>query len=429
MHQLANSLIIFDEIQVLPIKCVHLFCNAVNFFVSQCRSSVVLCTATQPLLGQVDSKKGCLKLSQRNEIVPNTQKIFIDLKRVQVKDERKPGGWADDEIADLIGKSVKERGSCLVVVNLKRSAQSLYITLKERNIAECFHLTTGMCPTHRKNVFRDMKKRLKAKNKPIICISTSLIECGVDISFNTVIRYVAGLDSITQASGRCNREKEIDFGLVYIVNPAEEDLTALEDVYIGAKCMADILDDFKERPEYYNYDPIGPTAISVYYQNYFFAQKKKMTYPVSSKEAGRDDSILNLLSSNSFSAHDYKRDIDVDYPLPLPQAFMTAGNIFKVIDAPTESVIVPYGKEGKEVIIKLCGAFNVEKHYELLRTAQQYSVNLYPRDIKELIKKEALMRVQEDTEIYYIDKKYYSEEFGISLEPIGRDGLIYASDS
>jgi CRISPR-associated endonuclease/helicase Cas3 len=353
----------------------------------------------------------------------------MDLERVRVKDERKPGGWTDEEIADLIEKSVKESGSCLVIVNLKRSAQSLYMTVKERNIAECFHLTTGMCSAHRKEVFKDMKKRLKAKNKPIVCISTSLIECGVDISFNTVIRYVAGLDSITQASGRCNREKEIDFGLVYIVNPADEDLHVLEDVYIGAKCMADILDDFKERPKYYNYDPIGPMAIMVYYQNYFFEQKKKMTYPVSSKEVGRDDSILNLLSSNSFSAHDFKRDSNVAYPLPLPQAFMTAGNIFKVIDAPTESVIIPYGKEGEDIITRLCGAFDVEKHYELLRKAQQYSVNLYPRDIKELMKERALMRVQEDAEIYYIDKKFYSKEFGISLKAIGKDGLIYASDS
>jgi len=429
MHQLANSLIIFDEIQALPIKCVHLFCNAINFLVDQCRSSVVLCTATQPLLGQVDSKKGNLRLSQKNEIVPNTHEMFKNLERVQVIDKRKSGGWTDVEVADLIEESVNKRGSCLVVVNLKRSAYSLYKVIKERNIAKCYHLTTAMCPAHRKNILRNIEKSLKAKKEPIVCISTSLIECGVDISFGTAIRYLAGLDSVAQAFGRCNRHKEVDFGLVYIVNPADEDLHALEDVYIGAKCAENILDDFKKRPKAYDGDPIGPKANKAYYQNYFLDRKKKMSYPVSFKEAGRDDTILNLLSSNSLTVNDFKRNFNVSYPLPLSQAFMTAGNIFRTIDAPTESVIVPYEKEGEDIITKLCGTFEIEKHYELLREAQQYSVNLYPHDFEKLKQEKALMLVQEDTEIYYVDAKYYSEEFGISLKAIGKDGLIYVPNS
>jgi len=429
MHQLANSLIIFDEIQALPIKCVHLFCNAINFFVDQCRSSVILCTATQPLLGQVDPKKGSLRLSRKNEIVPNTQEMFKNLERVQVIDKRKSGGWTDEEVADLIEESVNKRGSCLVVVNLKRSAYSLYKVIKERNIAECYHLTTAMCPAHRKNILCKMEKGLKVKNVPIVCISTSLIECGVDISFGTAIRYLAGLDSIAQAFGRCNRHKEVDFGLVYIVNPVDEDLHALEDIYIGAKCAENILDDFKRRPKVYDYDPIGPKANKAYCKNYFLNRKKMMSYPVSSREAGRDDTILNLLSSNSFTVSDFKRNFNAFYPLPLSQAFMTVGNIFRTIDAPTKSVIVPYEKEGEDIIAKLCGTFEIEKHYELLRKAQQYSVNLYPNDFEELKKEKALMLVQEDTEIYYVDAKYYSEEFGISLKAIGKDGLIYAPNT
>ena len=94
MHQLAKAVIVFDEIQTLPIKCVHLFNNAINFLVNHCGSSVVLCTATQPLLGSVDEKKGALKLSEENELMPDVGKLFVDLKRVHVHDCRKSPGWS-----------------------------------------------------------------------------------------------------------------------------------------------------------------------------------------------------------------------------------------------------------------------------------------------------------------------------------------------
>jgi CRISPR-associated endonuclease/helicase Cas3 len=148
-----------------------------------------------------------------------------------------------------------------------------------------------------------------------------------------------------------------------------------------------------------------------------------MDYPVSRKDAGRDDTLLNLLSSNAFNANSFKRESGLSPSLPLLQAFMTAGDLFKSIDAPTESVIVPYGKEGDNIINQLCAAFDVEKQYGLLREAQQYSVNIYPKDLEALKKKKAIMKIQENTEIYYINKTYYSDEFGISLESLGKEGL------
>ena len=107
MHQLSNAVIIFDEIQTLPIRCVHLFCNAINFLVHQCGSSIVLCTATQPLLGQVDPIKGALSISKNNEIVTDVQRLFTELKRVEAIDSRKVQGWADDEVANL---AIRELG-------------------------------------------------------------------------------------------------------------------------------------------------------------------------------------------------------------------------------------------------------------------------------------------------------------------------------
>ena len=166
MHQLANSVIIFDEIQTLPVKCVHLFNNAVNFLVQQCQSTVVLCTATQPLLHRVDPAKGALNLTPESEIVPDTETLYSTLRRVEVIDKQKPGGWSDDEIAELAVGATKESGSCLVVVNTKKSARAIYDCLASESINDnnvpIFHLSTNMCPAHRSLILRVIKIRLCA---------------------------------------------------------------------------------------------------------------------------------------------------------------------------------------------------------------------------------------------------------------------------
>ena len=143
-----------------------------------------------------------------------------------------------------------------------------------------------------------------------------------------------------------------------------------------------------------------------------------MDYPV---KAGRDDTLLNLLSSNSLAVDEYGRVNKIKPDIFLRQSFMTAARLFKSIDAPTRSVIVPYDKEGKELIGQLCAAFEVEKQYTLIKKAQQYSVNLFPYEFEELSKKNALNRVQEETEIFYLDYQYYSRKTGLSLEPVNQE--------
>lgn len=101
MHRLAHAVIIFDEPQTLPINCVHLFNNAANFLVQQCRSSLLFCTATQPLLHEVNGEKGALKLSDNPELMPEVTRLFQDLQRVQVQDRRQPDGWSVEEVAKL----------------------------------------------------------------------------------------------------------------------------------------------------------------------------------------------------------------------------------------------------------------------------------------------------------------------------------------
>lgn len=425
MHQLANSVIIFDEIQTLPIRCVHMFCNAVNFLVDQCGSSVVLCTATQPLLGNVDRLKGALSLSRENEIMSNITRLFSDLERVEVCDCRKIDGWTDNELAELAIREEKESGSCLIVVNTKRSARSLFTVLQEKMALSCFHLSTAMCPMHRKKVLSVIRERIAPeKNIPTICISTQLIEAGIDVDFGSVIRCNAGLDSIAQAAGRCNRNGIRRKGKVYIVNPKEENIDFLKDIAIGKEKSERVLNDFKETPEDYDNDPIGPALLKWYYKNYFFERKGDMSYPVKAKEIGRDDTILDLLSTNELAISEFVRAHHGCPSTLLFQSFMTAGRVFKSIDAPTQSVIVQYGEKGRAIVNQLCAGFNVEEDYKLLHEAQQYSVNLFSNEFERLKEIDALHSVQEGMDIFYLDSKYYSEQFGLSMEAINKEECL-----
>lgn len=421
MHQLANSVLIFDEIQTLPVKCVHLFNNAINFLADQCGSTVLLCTATQPLLDQVNIKKGALKISKNAELMPDVKGLFDDLKRVEVINKIKPNGWMVDEIVDLAVSELSRAESCLVIVNTKKAAQTLYVEAKKQTDKAVYHLSTDLCPAHRKQKLAEIRDRLE-KKLPVLCFSTQLIEAGVDVDFGAVIRFTAGLDSIAQAAGRCNRNGENEIGIVHVINPQNEDkdLEKLPDIKIGKEKTERVFRDYADNPEKYGNRLVGPEAMAWYYKNYFFDRAEDMHYPVSAKAIGHDDTLLNLLAWNSQAATQYKKQAGKEPKSYLcPQSFMTAAKAFKSIEAPTSGVIVPHGEEGKAIIAKLCGAFEVEKHFDLLRRAQQYTVNVFPNVLKKLKDCGALHPIQEDVDILYLDARYYSQEFGLSTEPVG----------
>ncbi|MGR9012700.1 MAG: CRISPR-associated endonuclease Cas3'', partial [Gammaproteobacteria bacterium] len=201
LHQLANSVVIFDEIQTLPINCTHLFCNALNFLSAYAKTTAVLCTATQPLLDQLKSpEKGQLLIPKQNELIGDKRQLFEQLKRVEISNKTKPEGWSEGEIAELALSELDSKGSCLVIVNTKAWAQTLYVRCADSiDKDSLFHLSTNQCSAHRSEIFSRMRKRLGAR-LPVLCFSTQLIEAGVDIDFSSVIRFLAGLDSIAQAA-------------------------------------------------------------------------------------------------------------------------------------------------------------------------------------------------------------------------------------
>ncbi|RLD70678.1 MAG: CRISPR-associated helicase/endonuclease Cas3, partial [Bacteroidetes bacterium] len=406
-HQLANSVLIFDEIQTLPINCTHLFCNALNFLTQYCKTTAVLCTATQPLLDQLKTPdKGQLTIPAENELVKDVPKLFDDLKRVEVSNKVRSEGWTSEQIAELALDELKELGSCLIIVNTKSWAQQLYQTL-DNQIDECslFQLSTSLCPAHRKTILKEVRERLD-NDLPVICVSTQLIEAGVDIDFSSVIRFLAGLDSIAQAAGRCNRNGLHDMATIHIVNPVEEKIDLLKDIKIGRDKAQRVFDEGFQ-------DLLAPDAIKQYFNYYFYDRSDEMTYPVSKKSIlKRDDNLLSLLSDNS-------NNIGRKTPLLLKQSFMSAGKIFKAIDSPTQAVIVPYSEEGKYIIAELCRVaieFDAKTYRQLLKQAQKFSVNVFPNVWQRLMDEKAVCEIQGEG-IYFLKDEYYSEQFGLSDKP------------
>lgn len=415
MHQLAQAVIIFDEIQTLPVQCVHLFNVAVRFLINACGSTVVLCTATQPLLDKIEPAKRALQIGKEQQMMPDAKKLFEELKRVEVYDRRKIGGWTEPEVAELVDTELNETGSVLVIVNTKKAAVNLYQLLKEHPKAGVYHLSTNMCPAHRMEVLDKIKACLPDK-KPVICVSTQLIEAGVDIDFGSVIRCLAGLDSIAQAAGRCNRNgARTRLGRVFIVNPQVENLDKLKDIKIGRDKAERVLDEFKTNPEQFEGDILGLKAMERYYQYYFYDRKEEMSYKVgSNSEVGRSDNLFNLLSTNPQSVREYQRINSASPQILLRQSFMTAAKVFRAIDSLTRGVIVPYGEEGKRIINELRAARNLDKQYRLLKEAQRYSVNIYCNQFDQLIAQKIIREVQEGSGVFYLDEPYYSGEYGMS---------------
>ena len=434
IHPMANSVLIFDEIQTLPVKCVHLFCNALNWLVQFGGSSAVLCTATQPLLSAcgVDEfpedkralvkARGLLKLAPNAEIMGKNQaldKLFADLSRVEIKFNEKAGGWSVDDAGAFLLTQFQTALSCLFIVNTKKWAKDLYQYCQQQNVPSeaLFHLSTNQCAAHRKALFARMKQRLE-KKLPVVCISTQLIEAGVDISMACVIRALGGLDSIAQAAGRCNRHGEnAGKGWVWVLNLQEPSLAkVLPDIDAGQQQAERVLREFAGQ------DILQPKAMRQYFEYYFYQRSDEMAYQINKNGS---DSLLSWLSDNRYNQaasdrngklkNDVLRGHNLD-PL-LMHSFKSAGRAFQVIDAPTRAVIVPYG-EGKALIAKLCGEYEPKAFYGYLNQAQRFSVNVFPNVWDKLLKEAAVQQIA-DTGIYYLHTSHYIDEYGLSVDEVG----------
>ena len=414
MHSLANSIIIFDEIQSLPVKCIHIFNLTINFLSYVCGATVILCSATQPLLDRKVQYK--ILLGKPPSIMRNIEEVYQNFKRVEVKNLIKADKYDADDLTELIMKIMENSDNVLTIMNTKGAARRLYNTVKERvsrsndneNIIMML-LTTHMCPKHRLHLINDMRDKL-GKEK-IICISTSLIEAGVDISFDNVIRSLTGLDSIAQAAGRCNRNGIGKTGTVYIINSKDEDLSKLPEIKTAQNATSLILENYKNDPEYFKNDLFSPFTLELFYKKYFYEIRNEMNYRIRDKNTN----LLDLLSDNTSGVRAYKTN-NQEYPqMLLNQAFKTAGEEFEVIVNQAQSVIVPYNEEAKQLIAILEGNSEMDAIKMALRKVQVYTVNLYQNEFIILDKLGGITALK-NVNIFVLTEGFYSNETGITKD-------------
>lgn len=415
LHHLTNAIIIFDEVQSVPIKCISLFNEALNFLHIIGNSSLVLCTATQPALDFVQHK---LKISKKSEMIKNLKQVSESFKRVNIIDQTTPQGFNASELKQFIHTEMDKVSSILVILNTKTAVRKLFDELNaddesQRNDYTLFHLSTNMCAAHRKDVLSELIKSLKA-GKRVVCVSTQLIEAGVNISFECVIRSLAGLDSIAQAAGRCNRHGEDEIRNVYIIKSADEKLKSLREIEVGGEKTKRLLDEFKAKPDAFGNDLLSSEAMSSYFKYYYHHIERELNYPI--LELQKD--LFDLLNTNKDYHGAFKNKRGFLYPLASRQSFATAESYFNVIDSPTTSILVPYNDEANELMLKLNGNLDSKELGNLLKTAQQFVINIYKHDLKNLEKSGDIYSLLHGN-IFALREVAYTYKFGLELSGEG----------
>lgn len=410
LHNLSESIIIFDEVQKVPIPCVSLFNQALNFLKTSANSSIILCTATQPALDFVEHR---LEINTDAEIINNLDNVVEAFKRVEIVDQATNETSNNDILSDFVKERIEEIQSVLVILNTKTVVKNLYILLKERNPGiPIFHLSTSMCAAHRKKILEKVRQKLKDGDK-IICISTQLIEAGVDVSFDCVIRSLAGLDSIAQAAGRCNRHGEKEIQSVYLIDHEEENLDQLKEIKVGKQVSRRILIDMRRDRTSHGGNLLSRQAMERYFKEYFTEFESDLNYFIPSLKKPMTE-LLTVTKDKSTYHRAYRQKEGKSLPLFIVNSYKTAAEYFRVIDDQTTSVIVPY-EEGKEIIAELNSAGSIEDLSKLLRKAQQYTVNLYQNELDRIVKNDGLVSFM-DGKILALKDGAYNEEFGLNIE-------------
>jgi len=412
LHSLSQSVIIFDEVQKVPIHCISLFNHALNCLKSVGQSSIVLCTATQPALQYV---KRQLDISPDAEIISNLEEINRVFKRVEIVDLVSEGALNTAQLILFLADKLKANNSVLVVLNTKDVAKRLYREALSL-LVPVYHLSTSMCAAHRKVILDQIRDHLDQR-MPVICISTQLIEAGVDISFDCVIRSLAGLDSIAQAAGRCNRHGKSDVRPVYVIDHSEENLDRLPEIALGKRLAQQLFIDMKLNANYYNRNIMSNQAIGVYFKRFYTELQTKLDYFIPQLQQNMTDLLL-ASKSTSYIYRDYRKYKErSEGPLQLLNinSCRTAAKYFQVIDSPTTSVIAPYGDGGKEIIARLNGVESITGLTRLLRQAQRYTVNLYEHEVRRLEQNGGVVSI-EGCDVLVLQESAYSKEYGVNLE-------------
>ena len=346
LHNLVGSVIVLDEAQQLPPAFLQPILDVLNLLVAHYGVTVVLCTATQPALGSIDyfdASKNLRGLQKVREIIDDPDALFAALKRVQVELPpywTTPTPWAD------IAAQLSAEDCVLAIVGTRKAARELQRLMPEGTL----HLSALMCGAHRKDVIAHIKERLQAKRegrdtRPLRVVSTQLVEAGVDIDFPVVYRALAGLDSIAQAAGRCNREGRMEGkGRVVVFVPPEQ--PPLGHLRKGADACISTLHGQA-------HDPLARGLFARYFTEFYHSVDLDQ------------HRVVGLLTVQ---------------PRDLAVKFRTAADAFRLIDdAESATVVVRYAAHQAQ-IESLLGALAAEGPQRwLMRQLQRYTVTIPQR--------------------------------------------------
>lgn len=381
LHNVANSVVIFDEAQTLPISLMRPCVSVIDQLVQHYGVTAVLCTATQPELLSIFS--GFTAGTRIQELVPDPDALFSSLRRVTFQQD---GTLSDEELAARI----RQENAVLCIVNSRKQARSLYEALPEEGR---FHLSTLMNAIDRERTIATIRERLDKKQCCRV-ISTSLIEAGVDVDFPTVYRELAGLDSILQAAGRCNREgKEAAQDSIVHIYQTEHAVPPI---------MRPNIESCRTVLRLYAEDIGSRKAIHAYFCDLLFkrGENQQHSRPVSS-----ENDLLDTSKTLSSEAR---------------LAFRETAEHFRFIDTDTVTVYIPTPENSEDIKALRDG------HYsrELFRRLGRCGVSIYRREYQALC---SIGGVTEITDAHcgiLSDIKLYTPECGLQVSCTSGLGLF-----
>ena len=387
LHNICNSVVVFDEVQMFPPRLLNPILRVVESLHYAFRVEPLFCTATLPVFD-----KDILSDSKRigheffflkepvQEVVPYDAKLFAPFDKVSYHWD--PLRLSTEELAERL----TEHESFLCIVNSRKDAARLYTALQAQEKASegLIHLSRRMCSAHIQERIEEIRRRLKA-GEPVRVVSTQLVEAGVDLDFPVVYRAMAGLDSVMQAAGRCNREGRMaEPGEVYIFRLTDgTDIPGEMNWAQGA--LEDLLDRLAEQgaPQ--------RAEIERYYKAFY--------NDVTSFDNKKDKEVFKRLWGDY---NDRCEELRFDYE--------TASEFFKYIEDQSTSIVVPYDKAGIAIIKKLQS--NLPLTRQEYRQMNRLTISLYENDCLTL---GSSISVSESGIAYLTDDKLYSTETGIQI--------------
>lgn len=389
LHNLADAVLVIDEAQLLPVEFLQPVVDVLRLLVQDHGVTVLLCTATQPTLTE-QRRFGGQGLrgyapGEVTAVIDDEVSLYRALQRVRVHlppDLKTPQSWAQT------AAQVARHEAVLAIVGRRADAKTLYDELRRNAVAEgLWHLSALMCPQHRSEVIADIKAALQQRRealargepaKPVRVVSTQLVEAGVDLDFPVVFRALAGLDSIAQAAGRCNREGRLAFGDVYVFVPPKAPPPGL--LRKAAQSSTLVWDGLGADD-----DPLALERLNRYFGHLY---------------AGNDLDAKGICDA-------LKLQIDkLDQALSV--RFRDASDAFKLIDETGATVFVRWHSERcRENVDDLIRMLERGPERWLMRKLQRYGVTIYQHDLKRLLAAGDVkevgpgLYVQADSDVFY----------------------------